>query len=199
MKVDFSVRQQKGEIDRMFGMLPKDRPIRAVEIGTKAGHWAVRFLIAVPRGELWCIDPWRVDQGDNLPPGVGATEESFMKWLVNMRPWLGKRVWPMRCKSWETLASYIIPGDIDLLWIDGDHRYEAVIEDLRVWVPRVRQGGLIAGHDWTGGWQEQIRKAVNDWKQEDKPYRRPKKIHTGFLVPSIWECFWFWKDWEGKP
>lgn len=182
----------------MFGLFDRDAPIKAVEIGTKAGHWAARFLEYFPMGQLWCVDPWRVDKADDLPPEIGARDEALTKWLINMRPWLGRRVWPVRAKSWESVSLQIVPDGLHLLWIDGDHRYDAVRKDLDLWVPKVRDGGLIAGHDWTGGWQDQIRQAVRDWKMDDKPYRRPKKIHTGFLVPSIWECFWFWKDWHNK-
>ena len=36
------------------------------------------------------------------------------------------------------------------IYIDGDHRYEGVKIDIEAWYPKVRKGGLICGHDYTG-------------------------------------------------
>jgi len=37
---------------------------------------------------------------------------------------------------------------IDMLWIDGDHSYEAVRFDLSAWTPLVAPGGMVAAHDY---------------------------------------------------
>lgn len=37
--------------------------------------------------------------------------------------------------------------EIDFLFIDADHRYEAIKQDWRDWYPKVRNGGIIALHD----------------------------------------------------
>lgn len=46
---------------------------------------------------------------------------------------------------------------IDLLWIDGDHHYAAVRDDLAKWSPLVKVGGIVACHDYT--WWADVRKA----------------------------------------
>jgi predicted O-methyltransferase YrrM len=38
-------------------------------------------------------------------------------------------------------------GGVDLVFLDGDHAYDAVVADLLAWLPRVRRGGMLAGHD----------------------------------------------------
>ena len=37
---------------------------------------------------------------------------------------------------------------IDMIFIDGDHRYEPVKQDIAVWTPFVRKGGIVAFHDY---------------------------------------------------
>lgn len=37
---------------------------------------------------------------------------------------------------------------IDILFIDGDHDYTAVLNELVQWIPKVKDGGYIIGHDW---------------------------------------------------
>jgi predicted O-methyltransferase YrrM len=75
------------------------------------------------------------------------------------------------CGLWEYVrplvmtsaqAVFIWGGWIDLLFIDGDHTYEVVHQDLRDWLPYVRPGGKVAVHDavcspWPG-----VQQAVED-------------------------------------
>lgn len=51
-------------------------------------------------------------------------------------------------------------NSIDAIYIDGNHSYEAVTEDIKCWSPKVKQGGLIIGDDYLTF--EGVRKAVND-------------------------------------
>ena len=48
---------------------------------------------------------------------------------------------------------------LDFVFIDADHRYEGVLADIKAWLPKVRDGGIIAGHDYD--W-EGVFKAVNE-------------------------------------
>lgn len=38
---------------------------------------------------------------------------------------------------------------LDFVFIDGDHSYEGVKIDLEKYVPKIKSGGILAGHDWT--------------------------------------------------
>ena len=66
---------------------------------------------------------------------------------------------------------------IDMIYIDGDHRYDYVINDIKLWLPKIKKGGIIAGHDyytedyikksyWTNKWDmnfmKDVKKAVID-------------------------------------
>lgn len=46
-------------------------------------------------------------------------------------------------------AASLTPDDIDFVFIDGDHSYKAVMSDLQNYVPKIKSGGLLTGHDWT--------------------------------------------------
>lgn len=60
--------------------------------------------------------------------------------------------------SWET-ASQFENNYFDFIFIDAGHLYQDVINDIKAWLPKIRQNGIFAGHDWLGGG---IRKAVHD-------------------------------------
>lgn len=42
-------------------------------------------------------------------------------------------------------------ASLDFVYIDAQHHYEAVREDLALWYPKLRVGGLFAGHDYLDG------------------------------------------------
>jgi len=47
------------------------------------------------------------------------------------------------------IASGIPDGTFDVIFIDGDHAYAAVVDDIRLWTPKLKPGGLLCGHDFT--------------------------------------------------
>ncbi len=49
----------------------------------------------------------------------------------------------------EVAASERVPAEVDMVFIDGDHAYTSVLDDLKTWVPRTRK--LVCGHDWATG------------------------------------------------
>jgi hypothetical protein len=44
-------------------------------------------------------------------------------------------------------ASETADGIADVVFIDGDHRTDAVLADIAAWAPKVKPGGLLCGHD----------------------------------------------------
>lgn len=54
-------------------------------------------------------------------------------------------------------------GSIDFVFIDGDHTYPSVANDLNAWVRKVRPGGIIAGHDYDEYWKNHVIAAVDDF------------------------------------
>lgn len=38
------------------------------------------------------------------------------------------------------------------VFLDGDHKYEAVKADIKAWLPKIKKGGVLAGHDYCNGW-----------------------------------------------
>lgn len=136
----------EGARDGMFNLL--DRPCHvAVEIGSFLGWWARRFLLATPEATLYCVDPW--GEGCRVTP-PGSNEELvgdgvYREWRLNTEEFRERCV-ALRGTSEEWSSKF--NGEIDFLFVDGVHKVPAVLADLRGWVPKVRRGGLIVGHDW---------------------------------------------------
>ncbi len=47
------------------------------------------------------------------------------------------------------VAPQVDDWSLDVLFIDGDHKYAAVVADLAAWGPKMKRGGLMCGHDFT--------------------------------------------------
>lgn len=61
-------------------------------------------------------------------------------------------------------------GSVDFVFIDADHEFENVKKDIYAWLPKVKKGGIIAGHDYVAS-QQGVIKAVNSiWRKDRKFY-----------------------------
>jgi hypothetical protein len=64
-------------------------------------------------------------------------------------------------------APYFQNDSIDFVYIDGDHSFEGIMFDLYHWVPKVRVGGIVSGHDYKDG----PNSGIKDYFGEQLPYR----------------------------
>ncbi len=104
-----------------------------------------------------CVDPWPANW---VVDGKLIAVDPFELWKANVRQsgW-ESFIFPLRTTS--VIASTIIRNDLAAVYIDGDHSYEAVRDDIKAWLPKVRKGGILAGHDYGAGWPG-VQKAVHE-------------------------------------
>jgi predicted O-methyltransferase YrrM len=139
----------------------------AVEIGTDWGKFAHQLLSGW-QGRLTCVDPW------SSQPGYHQCSEDREGALATARQHLSpfsERVTFLRQTSAEAAPSFA-DSSLDFAYVDGDHRYEMVRQDLDLWWPKVRNGGVLAGHDFAApppsnsGWACWVQKAVMEFAAE---------------------------------
>lgn len=67
-----------------------------------------------------------------------------------------------------SLSAVHLIGDafLDFVYIDANHHYDEVLADIRAWYPKVRSGGIIAGHDYCIYEDIEVIRAVDDWARE---------------------------------
>ena len=109
-----------------------------LEVGIWEGEFTERFC---KEGiKMYGIDPWiargrqsQTQQNDRCDRAIA-------------------RLTPYDCEvirktSMEAVKDFA-DNSLDFVYIDGDHRYRFVIEDIREWSKKVRSGGVISGHDY---------------------------------------------------
>jgi predicted O-methyltransferase YrrM len=119
-----------------------------VEIGSwkgKSSIWLGHGSKAGRGGPVFAVDPhigW---------PGLEGygTYVSLDAFRANIhRAGVGDVVVPLVMTSAAAAASFDRP--VELVFIDGDHTYEATKSDFELWFPRVVEGGTMAFHDTVG-------------------------------------------------
>lgn len=134
--------------DRVIEVFPEDylRSAIVVEIGTRFGAWVKQLQTRcenippniLPR--VYCIDPWPRRAARGL-------SDTFPTWYRNLRPHVFRNVFPVRGTSQEWVRVW--PEDLrpDVVYVDGSHRYEQVLDDSRMWWKILRPGGRMFWHD----------------------------------------------------
>ncbi len=105
-------------------------------MGRSAAYLAVEIINQGGKG--------RIDLVDTFVNGASARD--VQQTLAPVRHVIGNIHTGL---SWEGAALY---GDrsLDWVYIDADHHYEPVCRDIDAWLPKVKPGGVIAGHDYSG-------------------------------------------------
>lgn len=115
-----------------------------VEIGTHDGTFA-EHILSNTSSTLYCIDPYisydDYDDALNNITGDSLYNETKQKLTAKY----GDRVIFIRKFSGD--ATIDIPDEIDFLYIDGNHRYSYVYNDLELYYPKVKSGCYIIGDD----------------------------------------------------
>jgi hypothetical protein len=145
----------------------------AVEVGTHHARYA-RILLESWPGKLVCVDPWGVPQGyesqvellEGLGDWTGGDREEDHKIAVRTLSPFRPRAMFVRNTS-EKAAPLFRDNELDFVYLDADHRREMVKQDIHLWWPKLRIGGVLALHDFmlpgpagVGNWGPEIQAAL---------------------------------------
>lgn len=137
-----------------------DRKIsRFAEIGVYKGG-LMRTILRSPASQMlhtyFAIDKWKEDLSqwkrlqqadwDDLYEGVCK----YLPYFYQLRI--------MRMESVKA-SKLFWDGFFDMVYIDADHYYDSVVADIKAWLPKVRKGGVLAGHDYEPTSKQEKRQA----------------------------------------
>ena len=106
--------------------------------------------------EYWAVDPWNPLLNSGPPNGY--------EMLCSLAPYF-KQLRILQFHSIDA-AKFFPDNYFDMVYIDANHTYEAVSQDIPAWLPKVKIGGILGGHDYN---MSSIRRAVDE------------------LLPGAWE------------
>lgn len=175
-------------VDLVGPVLPEHPTV--VEIGSWHGQSSVIIgsLVQEKKGTMFCVDTW---SGEGSVLQKYAVQVSvFQIFIQNITAArLRETIVPMVGSS-EDASLAFVPQSIDLLFFDGDHRYSTFSKDLKLWLPKMKTGGRVMGHDYDRpdweeahleedctfvdgkAWHHGVSKAVNEYLPEHKTLGR---------------------------
>ena len=146
----------------LFGDLLNGRGLldTAVEVGTHRGQFAKQLLDRWKGKMLWCNDPYQSGYDPTDQAAIGDRDLDARAAAARLEPHKDRIGW-IATPSPDS-ASLFKDNTLDFVYIDGNHQKFAVSADLSAWWPKVKPGGLLAGHDVicpnepNGGWEAEI-------------------------------------------
>ena len=131
-----------------------------VELGSLHGKSSSIISKACPLGRIFCIDPWwgfdssvkGIDPDDARSrgwpvPGTRNTVEFFQENTKDCR-----NITAMKTASPKGLEDFHI--ECDMVFLDAAHTNPSDRENIDFWLPKVKKGGVFAGHDYSSAWPD---------------------------------------------
>lgn len=122
-----------GQITGLEELIAKTNGGVMVEVGSAYGESAEIF--AKKFDKVYCVDVWN---------GITAEREPHFDEVVKRNPNIIKR----KGSSVQFLDEFA-DNSLDFVYIDANHTYESVKEDITNWKKKVKKGGFIGGHDFS--------------------------------------------------
>jgi hypothetical protein len=120
---------------------------KGVEIGVFKGDYS-KEILQTWNGKLYIIDVWReLDIKDYNDITNQKEYLSVINQCCNNIKNYETRCFMIRSDS-ENASELFNDESLDFIYIDANHKYEYVKQDISLWFPKVRKGGIVAGHDY---------------------------------------------------
>lgn len=146
-----------------------------VEVGSWKGKSTHAICSGCKDGIVYAVDTWQgsIDEKDDTH-WLAQREDVYETFKTNTNQF--ENLIKIKKPSVEG-AKWFEDGSLDMVFIDAGHTYEAVIEDIEAWLPKVKPDGIICGHDYLPGTWMDVIKAV------DEKFGKPDSVE-GY---SIWK------------
>jgi predicted O-methyltransferase YrrM len=171
----------RGLYDLIKDFLNKDTEM--AEIGCYRG--VSTELFAKHCKKIYAIDPWDL-VCDGKYVNVTRAKRKLPKQIDAMNNFLNMasdydNIVPIKGFSYEVTDQFA-DESLDFVYVDGHHSYRACLEDVKMWLPKVKVGGTIAGHDYHLSEINRVVKMITKVIPERKRYKdeswafvKPKK------------------------
>ena len=120
---------------------------KGIEVGTFKGQTS-QYILQKWNGKLYMVDVWKpLPESEYQATDNHSTHNTAYKETMDNIKGYEDRGIMIRTTSKE--ASNLFPDEsLDWIYIDANHAYDYVKEDLQLWWPKLKKGGLFSGHDY---------------------------------------------------
>jgi len=128
-------------------IIQKEKLKVGAEIGVAFGGHCESLLSMNCIKKIYGVDPYKHDF--NYVDAMNMPQDEFdelYKFTTGRLSVFGEKYTHIRKSGLDAVC--IIPEILDFVYIDGDHSYEGVKKDFKIWYNKVRIGGIVGGHDY---------------------------------------------------
>ena len=117
-----------------------------VEIGTFKGEFA-KEILQNWNGTLYMVDVWRPLGEEYLDSSNHSLHTTaYSETMVSIQGYEDRAI--MIRASSEKGSEIFADNSLDFAYIDANHAYDFVVQDIKLWYPKVKSGGYLWGHDY---------------------------------------------------
>ena len=140
------------------------RPTVVCEVGVQKGLYAEAVLQTVPSVQtFYLVDLWAHQSNYQDFANLSKDEHElyYNETLTRLSRWQHK-LKVLRGHS-TAMSKHIPDGSVDWIYIDARHDYKGCMEDLRAYYPKLKNGGLMSGHDYMSAEEVKLITPDQDW------------------------------------
>lgn len=151
MEVPLSAASHRAQA--LLGRLPDTGPVQGAEIGVFTGAMSERLLRWRDNLNLIMVDSWEGDgaayrdRADFHNSLSQDQQDAACFYAGKCTDFAGDRRRIIRKRSVDA-AGDISNASLDFVFLDAGHDYESVRDDIDAWLPKLKPGGLLCGHDY---------------------------------------------------
>jgi predicted O-methyltransferase YrrM len=132
------------------------------EIGVEQGIFSEIICQQNPGIRLYCVDAWRAYKGYRDHTRQEKLDRYFEETTQRLSPYNTAII-----RDWSMDALKAIEDEsLDFVYIDANHDFKHVAEDIAEWSKKVKPGGIVAGHDYVRNRSSiecQVKDVVDAW------------------------------------
>jgi predicted O-methyltransferase YrrM len=116
--------------------------------GKSTAFLAVELINSRKPFALDVVDHWMGSKQEAELLGHAKKHDVHAAFLANMRQGGVLEYMNVRRRTSTGAARTYKDGTLDCVFLDASHDAGSVSQDVAAWWPKIKPGGLIAGHDW---------------------------------------------------
>lgn len=182
--------QTRSDLAKLFSHLGLNV---GVEVGVASGEFSEEIL-SQWNGYLYMVDCWE-HQSEDVYQDISNHKPNVMEQVFANAVKVTQK-FPGRAglvRKYSVQGAKFVSGlheEIGFVYIDANHAYDYVIQDLEAWYPLVKDGGVVAGHDYLDGLSHNTQFGV---VSAVKDFTRDKNVKVN-VIDEVWPSWWFIKN-----
>lgn len=159
------------------------------EIGVAGGYLSEAMFKSIPNLHLYCIDFWQPYHGNPWSGSSGRNDNNYQEAKKRLTKYNATLIRDMSMNAVKRFEN----DSLDFVYIDSNHSFDYVMEDLIEWSKKVRSGGIVSGDDYYDFRKAGVIAAVDTYTKAHgiklnltDPKSEKIRDREGFEQPSYW-------------